>query len=298
MGVSYSHYLIARDNTVRPQCDRIVALVEAWAEQGFIVRPDHLPVDGQHPSSGGRSKTGARFATEASYAPYMQHLLREQAPKPQTGFFARFWGRGNVANTPSPSPRPNPWMPFSNPPTGESLEALAGPYTLIRWDANSNATYPLQTVTENLSKGDSRFPHHLAIEISDDYINAHTDPYGGEASQVEPICKCGHNLEYEGVAGWLDTRRIRRVCPVCGRTFRPQDQVAEIRRGMDGTVSALPGGLCNRFAVIICFDKEMPTYRLDSTGVLIDATPKVTDAFLKTCTAALGIELNEFDYYS
>jgi hypothetical protein len=182
-------------------------------------------------------------------------------------------------------------MPFSIPPTGESLAALAGPHTLIRWVANPNATDLLQAVTE---KGDPRLPLQLMIEVSDDFINTHTDPYGGEAKQVEPTCKCGHNLEYHGAAGWFDERKIRRVCPACGQTFRPQDQVAEIRDGTDGTISTLPGGLCNRFAIIV----NAPTYQLDSTGALVDAVPKVTDLFRQTRATALGIELNEFGYYS
>jgi hypothetical protein len=296
MGVDYSHYLIPRDNTVRPQPDRIVALIEAWAAKGFIARPNTRP--GQLASSGG-AETGARFGTEASYTLYTESLQRQQARQAQGGFWARLLGRGESVNTRSSSPPPDPLIPCPVPPTGESLAALAGPYTLIQWDANANATYPLQTITENLSKGDTTFPHHLTIEVSDDFINTHTDPYGGEARQVEPTCKCGHNLEYEGAAGWLDTRKIRRVCPACGQAFRPQDQLAEIRDGADGTIRALPGGLCNRFAIIIGFGKETPTYRLDSTGALVDdPAPKVTDHFLQTCTMALGIELNEFGYYS
>lgn len=267
MGVGYAHYLIAQDNTARPQPDRIRALIEAWVERGFIARPDDVP-----------AQTGARFATDASYSSHKQNLQHSR----------------------SSSPRPDPWMPFSVPPVGDSMAALTGAYTLIRWDANPSAIYPLQTVTENLFHLEgASFSPQLMIELSDDFINTHTDPYGGDARQVEPTCSCGHDLEYEDTAGgWLDTRRIRRVCPVCGQAFRPQDQLAEIRDGADGTIYEQPGGLCNRFAIIIDFDKCAPIYRLDPEGVLVAATPKVTDIFLQTCTAALGIELNEFSYYT
>ena len=64
--------------------------------------------------------------------------------------------------------------------------------------------------------------------------------------------------------------------------------MAEIRDGADGTISKLPGGLCNRFAIIV----DAPT------GVRVDAAPKVTDIFLQTCVTVLGIELREFGYYS
>jgi hypothetical protein len=262
MGVGYAHCLIAQDNTVRPQPDRIRVLIEAWIERGFIARPDGVP-----------AQTGARFATDASYSSSLQNLQHSR----------------------SSSPRPDPWMPFSVPPVGDSMAALAGAYTLIRWDANPNATYPLQTVPQESTS----FSPKLMIELSEDFINTHTDPYGGDARQVEPTCSCGHNLEYESTAGgWLDTQRIRRVCPVCGQAFRPQDQLAEIRDGADGTIYEQPGGLCNRFAIIIDFYRYLPIYRLDSQGVLVAAAPKVTDIFLQTCTIALGIQLNEFSYYT
>lgn len=108
---------------------------------------------------------------------------------------------------------------------------------------------------------------------------------------MEPTCDCGHNLEYEGMAGWLDTRKIRRACPVCGQAFRPQHQLAEIRNGEDRTIFVQPGGLCKHFAIIIDFGKDMPFYRLEPNGVLVDAITKVTDVFLQTCITALGGEV-------
>jgi hypothetical protein len=60
MGVNYSHYLIPRDNTVRPDPDRIVALIEAWIEKGFVVRPESVLAHDQPVSNGRRPETGAR----------------------------------------------------------------------------------------------------------------------------------------------------------------------------------------------------------------------------------------------
>lgn len=141
MGVNYHHYLIPRDNTLRPEPDRIVALIEAWVDKGFIPRPDSVAADKQHGSSGARPEAGPHFATEASDTTYIQYL-RERASKPRGGFWARLWGRGESPQ--SSSPRPDSWMPFSVPPTGESLAALAGPYTRIRWVVDPHATHPLQ----------------------------------------------------------------------------------------------------------------------------------------------------------
>jgi hypothetical protein len=141
----------------------------------------------------------------------------------------------------------------------------------------------------------------LIIEVSDDFINPHSDVYGvgGDTKQVKPICACGHNLEYTDTeaSGWFAEMKIRKNCPLCGLAFRPQDQVAEIADA-NGKKSPQPGGLCNRFGIIIDFNKEFPLYVRGADGELVDATPKVSDFFLDTCTAALGVELNEFGYYT
>jgi hypothetical protein len=177
--------------------------------------------------------------------------------------------------------------------------ALAKPSTIIRWEGNPSATYPLQTLTELMSEGDHRFPHALIVEFSDDFSNPNTDLYGagGDTRQVNPICSCGCNLGYEEAMRWLGTEKIRQVCPACGQAFRPQDRLAEIVDA-NGVKTPQAGGLCNRFAIILDFGKEWPLYTRASSGELTEATPKATDLFLSTCSAALGIELSEFSYYS
>jgi hypothetical protein len=283
MGVYYSHYLIPENNTIRPDPSRIVALIEAWTEKGFV-----LPANSQS------AKAAARYRTPP---PPEQMVEREQPVVAQTGFWARLLGKK------APTlPRPDPWKPFLVPPTGDSLSALAEPYVLIRWEGNSNAVYPMRTVTENISRGDHCFPHHLMIELSDDYLNIDSAPYGsaeGDVRQVNPICACGRDLGYDDdQAGCSTPHKIRRVCPSCGAAFRPQDQVAEIVDGITGTKMPQPGGLCNRFAIIIEFGKEMPLDVADEKGDLVDSAAKVTDVFLETCISALGVKLNEFSYYS
>jgi hypothetical protein len=289
MGVNYSHYLIPRDNTVRPDPERIVALIDAWIEKGFVVRPESVLAHDQPVSNGRRPETGARFMTRPLHAEASEP---EQAPAPRKGFWSRFWGE---AQKPPPA---DPWMPFLIPPVGESLSALANPCALIRWEGNPSATYPLQTVTELIAQGDRRLPHSLIIDVSDDFANPNTDPYGagGDTRQVNPSCSCGCNLEYEDTMGWLGIEKIRRVCPACRLAFRPQDQIADIVDA-NGAKTSQAGGLCNRFAITIDFTKEMPLYVRGSNGELTETTPKVTGLFLNTCSAALGIELNEFSYY-
>jgi len=289
MGVDYTHYLIPRDDTVRPEPDRIVALIDAWIETGFVVRPESVLAQDQRASSGRRSE-GARFMTRALHA---EALEPEPVPAPRGGFWSRFLGG---AQRPPPA---DPWMPFRIPPVGESLSALANPSTLIRWEGNPSTTYPLQTVTELVSQGDRGLPHSLMVELSDDFANPNTDLYGagGDTRQINPSCSCGCNLGYEDTMGWFAAEKIRRICPACQLAFRPQDQVAELVDA-NGAKTPQAGGLCNRFAITIDFSKEMPLYMRNSNGELTETTPKVTSLFLDTCSAALGIELNEFSYYS
>jgi hypothetical protein len=288
MGVYYSHYLIPQDNTVRPEPDRIIALIEAWIRKGFII-----------PANGETSKATARFLT----TPSPEEVVAEELPaEPQRGFWGRLFA-GRSSKLPSRAPRPDPWKPFSAPPTGESLSALAKRNTLIRWAGHPKAVYPMKTVTPDFPRDLENFPPYLMIELSDDFLNMDTAPYGGlegDVRQVSPLCTCGHDLGYEGGdrCGWTTTCLIRRLCPSCGSAFRPQDQLAEIVDGATGKKTPQLGGLCHRFAIIIDFGKEMPLYATDSNGELVDSKAEVTDAFLDTCCTTLGIKLNEFGYYS
>ena len=145
MGVNYSHYLIPQDNTVRPEPGQIIALIEAWTEKGFIV-----------PANRQTSKATARFLTRP---PADEPVAQEQSIEPRQGFWARLSGKP----TAKPSPRPDPWKPFSVSPTGESLSVLVNRYTLIRSEGDSQAVYPMKTVT-----GDQSFSPYVMIELFDD----------------------------------------------------------------------------------------------------------------------------------
>lgn len=277
MGISYAHYIIPRDQTVRPKPDQVAALIQAWIENGYVAQP-----------TSGQIGTGVRFMTNPLFG---DALERAQLPKPPSvGWWTRLFG-----NTKKVSFQ-ELWMPFSFPLAGASLTALNQPSALIKWDGNPSATYPMQTPTQPMLEGDDRWSHELIVELSDDFTNPHTDPIAGAAKQVKPECECGCNLEYEDTFGWLATEKIRRVCPECGVAFRPQDHFAEIVNGITGAKSTQKGGLCNRFAIIIDFGKEWPQVSPALEG-RPPIEPKATSEFLDMCGAALNIDLNEFSYY-
>jgi hypothetical protein len=286
MGVYYSYCFIPKDNTVRPAPDRLVALIAAWAAKGFIVGPENLPAREIAGRDLPMAETGACFRTEP---PLPAPVKEEPQPEPPRTFWSRLFGAPQRRIRPPDSKR----RQFAIPPVGDSLAALSQPLALIEWSSNPNATYPMQTLTQFTAE------LRLVIQISDDFVNPHTDGYGvgGDAKQIEPACGCGCDLSYEGPTCWLDTARIRRICPACGRSFRPQDQLAEIVDGATAEKSLQPGGLCHRFAIIVDFGKDSPTYVRDARGELVNAKARASDLFLSTCSGALGLELNGFDHY-
>ncbi len=137
MGVYYTHFIIPQDNTVRPEPDRIVALIEAWVVKRFVVLPDCGHAQNLNKSMRRRSETGARFQTNSLPT---EASTRQKIPEPRKGFWTTWLGGTRKTL------RPDLTISFSIPPVEESLSALAQPWTLIRWDGNPSATYPMQTV--------------------------------------------------------------------------------------------------------------------------------------------------------
>jgi hypothetical protein len=294
MGVEYTQYLLPRDSDFRPEPDRVIALIEAWVDKRFILPRESLHAQSQRSSTGPVWQDPPRFQTA-----WPAGMELPQAPEPEIrpGLWTRLFGGM------PPRPPVNPWLPFATPPIGQSLAALANAYTIIEWNGHLEATYPMQTLTGSMCDGVTPIPHRLMLELSDDFVNPDPDPYdvadGTEARKIEPLCACGHDLARpDGTMGWIG-ERVRRLCPQCGRAFRPEDQIADIVRGHDGRKIPRPGGLCHRFGIMIGFDKDHPLYAYAANGEVVDAEEgKVTPLFMQTCRAALGIELEEFGYYT
>lgn len=288
MGVTYSHYLIPSDNTVRPSSDRIVALIDAWRDQGFIAAPT---------GSTSAGDAGADAAMGASFR--LTHRIpaapeTQQAPRPKS-LWARWFG---AADRPAaPIFRAAPWTPFPMPVTDATLAVLNAPYGIVRWPEHEHAAYPMQTVTQTMAEQDAPPFHQLIIEFCEDFIDPHPE-YVSDPRHVSGVCGCGQVLRYEQQA-YLADEYIRRLCPACGAAFRPQDHMADLLLdGNTGETFVQPGGLCNRFGIIIDFDKNIPSYVVNSNGDLVETPPRVSTAFMDTCTRALGVPLNEFSFYS
>jgi hypothetical protein len=288
MGVYYSHCLIPRDNTIRPSPEQIAALLAAWIEQRFII-PGAATLDmtrGWHRES--MAETGACFRTEPPLK-----TVNEQArpqPEPPKSLWAKLFGA-----PPAPMWAPDPMMSFSMPPAGASWTALSRPDALIVWAARPDAEYPMETIADLVGE-----PHHFSIELSDDFVNPYTDSYGvgQDMQQLAGICPCGHDLNFESASDWIDSRRIRHICPRCSAPFRPQDHPAEIIDNETGAKIPCPGAMCRRFAISIDFGRDFPDHRRAENGELIHTKPQASDLFLRTSETALGFELKSFDDYS
>ena len=209
MGVEYRHFVIPRDNTVRPAPEQVAALIEAWLAAGFVARPGSAAHQrmtfGATKTSLAAKDTGAILLT-----------------KPLTA------------------------APFPVPPSPDAMRILAGPEALIRWPvenlAQADLQYPLTPVPDFGRRGEGAYgegPYYdLELHLSDDFI--HTD---SETIDVLPqtSCDCGTQLEYEpDLEDVFFAARIRRLCPACGRAFRPQDQMATIRWLPSPTASQEP----------------------------------------------------------
>jgi hypothetical protein len=287
MGVYYSHCLIPTDNTIRPSPEQIAALIAAWMDQRYIVVGPRTDLSASRWSAP-LALTGARFWTD----PSLKEMEREPEPVPTPP--KSLWSRlfGGPRGEPERRPPLDHGLPFVIPPEGVSWRALGQPDVVISWAANPDGLYPMETVAHE--PFDS---HAISIELSDDFANPCTDPYGiaDDTLQLEGRCGCGCDLSYQGSGDRLSSERIRRTCPVCGEAFRPQDHPAEIVDDMTGAKIAQPGGLCRRFAIRIDFGRDHPVLRRNTDGALVLAKPKAAEHFLNTCETVLGFPLREFE---
>jgi hypothetical protein len=249
MGVEYGHYLIPEDNAYKPSPAELSRLVGALLAGGFV------------PRAGTESFGKMTFHT---------YTHCEQAKK--TGCYAHVGGQG--------------YAPFPCPCSSEDVAALGEQDFKLVWPVeSSNASglrYPLSPFPE---WGDAYYD--LEIRVAREFVY-HTseviDPFH------EVTCECGRpleffdrNEEFERPSAFYDGR-IYRICPSCGRPFRPQRLTARVRDGYTGEASQRAGGATYLFAVVIDCGK----------GFAREGWPiRATEEFRVTVTQALGQEVYE-----
>ena len=244
MGVEYQHFLIPEDNTYRPGPEELSRLIDALLDGGFVARA---------------GTDAFRRMTFGTYTPY------DNAK--QTGCYVHL-GSGTYSSFPCPcSPRDIASL-------GERDFKIVWP---VESSKDSGLKYPLTPFPE---WGDAYY--ELELRSSTEFVN-HL------SGLIEPFdkvtCECGRPLEFDDEAARMAANpvyydgRIHRLCPSCGRRFRPQELIAQVRDGRTGEVSRRAGGCTYLFAVVIDCCK----------GFAREGWPiRATEEFRGTVTQALG----------
>jgi hypothetical protein len=247
MGVEYAHYLIPEDNTYKPRPEDLGRLVDALLDGGFVHRA---------------GSDAFKKMTFDNYT-YYEHAR-------QTGCYVHF-GRGEYA-------------PFPCPCSDRDIAAMGDQDFKLVWPVESSnqsgLKYPLTPFPE---WGDAYYD--LELHMGKDYVyhlSELIDPFDHET------CPCGQALDYYQNDDKDDDlwrtpvfydSRIRRICPACNRTFRPQELVARVRDGYTGEAIDRAGGATYLFAVVIDCGK----------GFAREGWPmRASDEFLDKVTKTLG----------
>lgn len=246
MGVEYTHYIIPEDNTYRPGPEVLTGLIDALLDGGFVFR------------SGKDTNPQVRCGLE--------HVPGGED-----------WGHCGVRFG------DNTYSSFNCPCSADELAALGEQDFILAWSVDSSdesgLTYPLCPYPEF---GDASY--EIEVHVATDFVYHLSElihPFD------EVACPCGRDLRY---SEWEESSepqliesdptrgsyiytlddeprtlplyadsRIFRLCPTCGRPFRPQDLVARVKDARTGVVRERAGGATYRFAVVVdcgkCFSR-------------------------------------------
>ena len=210
MGVEYEHYLIPEDNIYKPSPEELSRLVDALLEGGFVSK------------AGTDAFSRMTFGTSRTY----EHA----AP---TGCYVHLGDRT--------------YRSFPCPCSARDIAALGERDFKLVWPVESSndsgLEYPLSPFPE---WGDAYY--ELRLHVARDFVHHVSegiDPFD------EVDCECGQPLEFDDDTARKAANpvyydgRIRRICPACGRPFRPQHLVARFgtvtrARRASGRVVHLP----------------------------------------------------------
>lgn len=226
MGVTYEHFLIPEDNTLRPGDEGISRLVVSLHRSGYLL---------------GRGSEGL------TRMPFREGSILYRHAE-ETGCFVQ-------TGTNQFSPFPSPCSPSDLRALGTTEYRLVWPVTRL---GKAGLKYPLADLPYGLYE---EIPYELILHLAEDYLYVTSeilDPF------ENVNCPCGENLSYwvrdESPFTLHNANRIHRRCPDCGAPFRPQDHPATFRDATTGDSTVVPGGLTYRFAISVdcgrCFPRD------------------------------------------
>lgn len=273
MGVEYKHYLIPEDNTYKPSPEELRRLIDSLLSDGFV----------------------ARGSTDT---------IRKMEPDPDSAD----WDSRRVICYVRNENEEDSWFPC--PCSSGDIAALGERDFKLVWSVESSndsgLKYPLTPFPE---WGDAYY--ELELHLAEDFVH-HWSEIIDEFPKM--ACVCGRELRYKSPSDWtfdanlvesahsstlasesegdkprrlplyFPDSRIFRICPTCGRPFRPHEMVARVRDGWTGKASHRSGGCTYLFAVVIDCGK----------GFAREGWPiRASEEFVDTVTSALGQKFYE-----
>lgn len=220
MGVEYTHLVIPRPVSWRPDPTALSRLIGFLVDAGFIARPsqDHFLTDEELKAHDHWEQPALLFAGDGrSYS-----------------------------------------LPF--PDASSQLQALKDSDYRIVWPApdpeDSVVKYPFERVPDEPEEQSVDFELHYAT----DYVYAQAETVGPFKPLFGLRCKCWQKLEYTSTVRYvLEGPRLHASCPRCGRAFDPERLAATVRNGWTNRRRQVRGGATYRFALAISCGKALPS---------------------------------------
>ena len=279
MGISYSVYVLPRENDVRPTPEVVVRLIEALQAARYLARPGD-PCLATITNKAAR-ESGAVYLKLDEWNKWKARAL---TPPPKPSWRERILGIAPKREVPRLY-RP----PFTIPPTPEAWQAMSGAVQ-IEWPIEDAKKMMIEYPFDMPPANDMAQECTMQMLFSDDFNNVCPNPYMSSA-KLESICSCGIELGYEA-DNFGSKHNIRRLCPECGAAFKPQERTLATQDGCTGKPLEIRGGVCFRFAISIECGRNVPHQDTAAEDVL----PSLR--FMRLCEHALGLELYAVGAYS
>jgi hypothetical protein len=246
MGVEYRHFLIPRDNTVRPDGDAVRRLIEAWRTHGFIA-----PSGPQALVKFKTNHTGTTIEPEKlAHAATTGALIDE---------------RGG-------------WRAFA-----DEMDQLLVGEAIVQWPiTNTNEcgiAHPLGLVDRVAGTY-----FDLELHFSDDFVEHCSEMIEPIDASCACGAQLAYNCDVEEQYDIFYDGRIRRTCSECGAAFRPQEHAVVYRDGVTGAEREVMGGAIYRFAIVVdcgkCWQlrRDLREVSLAATKEFIDVSSEALGA--------------------
>jgi hypothetical protein len=271
MGVHYEHYLIPEDNTYKPRSEEFSRLVNALLDGGFV--PEEATHD--FPKKTFDAASPSDIEEEVGCFVHLGDGQYSLFPCPCSPGDIAVWGERDFilvwsVQSSNESGLKYPLIPF--PEWGDA-------YYDLELRVAKDFVYHLSDLIDPFDKVACACGRVLCYSEWDEPSTAElieSDPSSGRYSY-------GLSDEPPRLPLYADSR-IYRLCPSCGKPFRPQALTARVRDGWKGESVHRPRGATYLFAVVIDCGK----------GFAREGWPiRASEEFIDTVARTLGQDFYE-----